>query len=221
MRISFKDKAMQNSGFMKMGWVVAAAMGAVVLFSGFQDNTNKMGVVNLATVFNDSEFGKKRKIEGEALKQAREGLLEFLDTYRVMTIEQAQRIRELSLKPTVTAAEKAELERLKADVIAADKKAKEYSQKASLTPEERQLLIEYTNRSQQIIELANRWLRDFTQELQTWDDKTRTEGLDKTRVAIQQAAKQQGYSIVLDASIAPYAANDMTDAALKAMNANK
>ncbi len=212
---------MRNNYFMQMGWVVAAALGGVMLFSGFQDNSSKIGVVNIATVFNDSDFGKKRKQEGEALKSAREGLLEFIDTYRVLTLEQATKLRELSLKANPTASETAELARIKADVQAADKKAKELSIKQNLTPEERNLLQEYTDRSQKMVDLAQRWLREFSMELEKWDSDNRTAGLDKTRAAIQQVSKQQGFSVVFDASIAPYAANDVTDAALKAMNANK
>lgn len=212
---------MRKTLMMQMGWVLVAAIGTVMLFSGFQGDANKFGTVNIATVFNESDMGKKRKAEGEALKSSREGLLEFIDTYRVLTMEQAQKIRDLMLKPNRTAAETAEMERIKADVVAADKKAKELSTKPNLTPEERTLLTEYTNRSQQIVELANKWLRDFTQELQAWDDRTRNEALDKAKAAIQQVAKAQGYSVVFDSNVAPYSANDITDAALKAMNANK
>src|SRR5688572_7618411 len=115
--------------FNQFGWVVAAALGATMFAGGFQVNSQKIGVVDMAKVFGDSEFAKKQSEQLKAFGNARSGILEFLETYRAFTPEQAARFRELSLKANASAAEKAEVEKIKQDVMAADKKLKALQQK--------------------------------------------------------------------------------------------
>ena len=188
---------------------------------GFQGGSEKSAVVDVQKVVEQSEFGKQNQVTFNEMKTGREAVLEFIDTYRVLTADQAQKIRDLSLKVGITAPEKAELERVKADVIAADKKSKELSQKSNLTPEERTLIEDYARRSQAMEATAQRWFREFTTEMQTWADKQKLASVDKARVAIQEVGKAGAYSIVFEVGVAPYGANDITDSALKAMNAKK
>lgn len=196
-------------------------MAGAMLGLGFQGATEKTAVVDVQRVVEQSEFGKQNQVTFNEMKTGREAVLEFIDTYRVLTADQAQKIRDLSLKAGITAPEKAELERVKADVIAADKKSKELSQKTNLTPEERTLIEDYARRSQAMEATAQRWFREFTTEMQTWADKQKLASVDKARVAIQEVGKAGAYSIVFEVGVAPYGANDITDAALKAMNAKK
>ena len=205
----------------KIAYLVAAATLGVLAASGFQDTTTKMGVVDISDVVEQSDYGKKNQEDFNTMKSAREGILEFIDTYRVLTNEQALKLRELSLKGNATAAEKAELETLKATIIASDKKSKELAQKATLTPEERTLMQDYAQRSQTMEQVAQRWFREFTNEMQQWADKQKAASIQKARDAVNEVAKAGGYTIVLESGVAPYGANDLTPAALKAMNAKK
>jgi Skp family chaperone for outer membrane proteins len=205
----------------KTGWMIAALLLGVFAAVGFQDASNKIGIVDISKVVEMSDFGKANQASFNQMKTAREGVLEFIDTYRVLTVEQATRFRDLSIKPTPTAEEKAELERIKADVMAADKKNKELSVKANLTPEDRALIEEYSKRANNMEMTAGRWLREFTNELQGWADKQKLTSLDRARAAVQEVAKAQGFTVVFEVGVAPYGANDITDAALKAMNAKK
>lgn len=207
--------------FHRLGWVVAAALAGVMLGSGFQPAESKIGVVNIAEVVEKSEFGRRSQEEFNAMKTAREAVLEFIDTYRVLTVEQATKFRDLSLKTNATAAEKAELDRLKAEVIAADRRSKELSIKTNLTPEERQLMQEYATRSQQMQELTQRWFREFTQQMQSWADAQRLQSLERARAAVQETARAQGFTVVFETGIAPFGANDLTEASLRAMNARR
>lgn len=205
----------------KTGWVVAAALAGIMLGSGFQGGTEKTGVVDIAKVVEASDFGKQNQQTFATMKAAREGVLEFIDQYRVLTNEQAQRIRDLSLKDTLKPDEKAELERVKADVILADKKSKEYSTKTNLTPEERVLIQEYAARSQNMADVAQRWYSQFMSELESWTNKQKLASIDRARAAINEVAKAQGYTIIFEVGVAPYGANEISDATLKAMNAKK
>ncbi len=212
---------MKNTKFLKLGWIAAAALLGILMASAFQATTEKFGVVDISKVVEDSDYGKANQEKFKNLKAAREGILEFVDNYRVLTNEQAQRIYDLSLKETQTAEEKAELDRVKADVIAASKKSLELQSKPSISPEDRTLMEEYSKRSQTMEMVAQRWYKGFTTEMQSWADKQKLASVEKARVAIQEVAKAQGYSIVFEVGIAPYGANDITDASLKAMNAKK
>ena len=205
-----------------LGWLIAAALAGSMVGSGFQGPTEKTGVVDLAKMVESSDFGKLNQASFNQMKQAREGVLEFMTQYPVFTQEQAIRFRDLSIKETaVKPEEKAELDRIKADVIAADKKSKELSIKTNLTPEERTLITEYSNRAQAVAQTQDRWYREFTTDLQNWTDKQKVASIEKARAALTEVAKTQAFTTVFEVGVAPYGANDLTDAALKAMNAKK
>lgn len=212
---------MNNVRFLQLGWVLAAAFIGISLAGGFQDQAVKIGVVDISTVVEQSDFGLQNQVTFEKMKTSREQLLEFIDTYRVLTTEQAQRLRELALKTTPTKEESAEMERIKSEVMLANKRSQELATKPTLTPEERALVEEYARRSQTMNEVASRWFREFTNDMTNWADKQKVESLSRARAAIQQVAKEQGYTVVLEVGVAPYGANDLSTIALQAMNGKK
>lgn len=208
---------MSNNRIQLLGWFLFVAVFGILVGSGFQDATTKIGVVDITKVVEESGFGKQNVEAFNQMKKTREDILEFIDTYRVLTNEQATRIRDLSLKPNPSKEESAELERIKADVIASNKKWQELSTK-NMTPEERILVEDYARRSSAMNEVTQRWFRDFTNEMQTWADKQKLDSIAKARTAINTVAKAQGYSVVFEVGVAPYGANDITAAALAEMN---
>lgn len=205
----------------QLGWILAAALAGVMLASGFQGPTEKSGVADISKIIEGSNAGKANQTQFGVMKQARQDFLEFIDQNRVLTTEQAQRLHDLSIKDSRTEAENAELARIKADVVDQAKKNQDLAGKATLTPEERNLLEEYGRRSQAMNAAEQRWYDEFTSEMQDWADKRKLELVQKARDAISQVAKAQSYTVVFEVGIAPYGANDLTDAALQAMNAAK
>lgn len=212
---------MTNRRFLQLGWALFLLLLGAVLAGGFQGANSKIGVADITRMVDSSDFGKNVKEQYRLMKVAREGVLEFIDNNRVLTLEQAMKIRDLSLKPTPTDAEKAELERIKADVVAANKKWTELSTKSVLSPEDRTLLQEYGDRAQKMNELGQRWIREFTNDMDNWMDGQKLASLNRARAAIQEVAKTQEFTLVIESSMAPYGSNDITDAALAAMNAKK
>ncbi len=212
---------MSSTRFLQFGWVIVAAIAGVALAGGFQTSEIKIGTVDIVRMMDRSDFGKEGQDIFKKMKLAREGVLEFIDTYRVLTTDQAQRIRQLSLKENPSKEEAAELDRTKADVIAANKRSVELATKPNMTPEERTLVEEYARRSQTMNDIAQRWFREFTNEMSDFADKRKLAGLQKARAAISEVSKAQGFTVVFDESTAPYGANDITDATLLAMNAKK
>ena len=205
--------------FQRLGWIVAAAVIGVIAATGFQAGFEKVGIVDLSRMVETSELGKRNIAALDAMKNSREGLLKFIDTNRVLTLDQANQARGLWLKDAPAAADTATLNRLKADIEAQAKKNIEISTKANLTPEERTLLQEYASRSASMERLTAEWFDEFRQEIQGSAQQRRMDTLNKARVAAQGVAKAGSYTLVFDSSIAVYAANDLTDEALKAMNA--
>lgn len=205
------------------GWLAAAVLLGAMLTMGFQGQpaSIKLGVVDVNRVVEKSEFGQENARQLATVKKSRQELLEFVDTYRVLTPEQASRIRELALKEARTKEEDAELERLKSDIVAAFKRLQELSAKTNLTPEERTLLEDYARRSQNMNEQVTRWLREFTDEVASWIDTRKAASYEKARAAVAEVAAKEGYTMVFDGSLVPYGANDVSDAALAAMNAKK
>ena len=203
------------------GWLVAAGLLGAMLSSGFQTPSLKLGVVDVNRVVETSEYGKANQRTLSAMKKSREDVLEFVDTYRVLTPEQATAIRDLMVKPNRTKDEDNELERRKSEVVTANKRLQELSTKTNLTPEERTLLEDYARRSQTMNETASRWLREFTNEIQTWVDARKTDSYNRARAAITEVAAKDGYNMIFESSVTPYGANDVSDAALAAMNARR
>lgn len=201
------------------GWIVAAGLAGVMFGSGFQTPSIKLGVVDLYGVIDKSEIGKTTNKNFQDMKKARESILEFIDQYRILTIEQANQFRDFMLKKERTKPEDAELERLKADIVATSKRSQELATKANLTPEERTLVEEYSRRSQIINDLSNRWLREFADEMQHWSDDRKNENYLKARAAVNEVAAKDGYTMVFEGTVALFGANDISEPALAAMNA--
>jgi Skp family chaperone for outer membrane proteins len=192
-----------------------------MLGSGFQSPTLKLGVVDLNSVIDKSEDGKTSQKQFQSMKKSREGILEFIDQYRILTPEQAIRFRDLSLKTEPTKPEEAELERIKAEVIAASKKSQELAIKPNLTPEERTLVEEYSRRSMNMNDLSSRWLREFTDEVQKYVADKKEENYVKARAAVNEVATKETYTMIFEGTVALFGANDITEQTLVAMNAKK
>lgn len=203
----------------KMGWLVAALFAGMMIGGGFTQPTEKIGVVDISDVVEKSNFGRQNQEKFTQMRVAREGLLEFVDTYRVLTREQAFRLKELSVKENRTAAETAELEKIREDVKAADRRNLELSNKATPTAEELELIREYAQRARDMGDVARMWYQEFTNELQAWADQQKIASIERARAAIHDVARQQGFSVIFESGIAPYGANDITNAALQAMDA--
>src|SRR5476649_2753091 len=93
----------------KFGWIAAAGVAAIIFASGFDTPTLKFGVVDVSKAMTTSDAYKRNGDDLQAQFKLRQDVLEFLNTYPVMTVAQANRFRELSLKPAPTAADTTEV----------------------------------------------------------------------------------------------------------------
>ncbi len=215
--IQVKSKLLNK--FSSLGWLVCFALIGLISGSGFQVTTEKTAVVNLEKAINESEQGKKNLAEFDEMKAARNGLLQFIGTNQVVSTEQAQKLRTLWLKIGATEAEKQELERIKADVAGSAKKWQELSGKQNLTPDEKSLLDDFEGRRRAMDSTLQQWYRQFTDEMETWTAGRSKASADKAKAALNNIAKTQGYTLVFGTAVAPFGANDLTQAVTQALNA--
>ena len=202
----------------QFGSALAVLLLGVLFGGGFQTPAEKNGVVDINALVDGSNYGKGVRDSVEKMRSSREDVLGFIDANRVLTIEQATRLRDLTLKSNRTAPESAELDTLKATVVSTNKKWNELAIKPNLTPEEVTMQREFADRAQKMGDLGNQWVRAFTNDIDAYIEKQKTEANTRARDAITATAKAQGFTMVYDRSFAPYGANDLTDAALAAMN---
>lgn len=188
---------------------------------GFQSQTQKVGVVDLQSVFSQSDLYQQRQSDLKAMGDARSDVLNFLNTYPTITSDQAQTLKTLSLKTDLTPSEKTQLDKLKSDVQASDSAFQALEQKQNPTPDELAKLKSYNDQRTQTGRLYDEWTKDFTDDINTQKDKYRQEVLDKVTTSVQDYAKKQGYTMVFASDVAPFGTNDVTTDALKVMNGKK
>lgn len=207
--------------FEKLGWIVAASLAGAMVGMGFQTKTDKTGTVDIERVFNESTYAKKQTEGLRNMGQARLSVIEFLRTYRTLKAEDAQKFRDLTLKEQKTPADNAELERIKNQAQTDEQTYRQLSTKEKPTQAEVDKITDFNKRKDATGDLMNKWNDDFTNEIQGKQGALRDETLQRVKDAVNSVAKSQGYTIVFAETVAPYSANDLTDAALKAMNDKK
>ena len=213
---------MKNGRFAIAGWIIAAGLAGVMFASGFNGAADKFGIVDLNKAVQDSEMGKKNKEALDAMVNARKGVIEFMELQQVLTEEQAQKLRNLSLKTPLTETEKKDLEKVKEDVINAAKNFTALNQKQNPTEEDRRLLGEYNRSIERTQALMRAWGNQFQEELSIKQTDLINESVRRADTAIRDVSKKDGYTVVFSApASAVYGANDLTEAVTKALNAGK
>ncbi|HRF58763.1 MAG TPA: OmpH family outer membrane protein [Fimbriimonadaceae bacterium] len=205
-----------------MGWVVATVVVGVVAVTGFGAQGDKQGIVDLNKVIQTSALGKSNTAKLNAAVTARRGLVEFVRTYKVLTADQARTIRDLTLKENITDQEKQQLEKTKQDVIASDKRRSDLMQKgANLTEDEKRVLSEFAQRAQMMGDMLEEWNGDFNAQLTQIQQDLQNQTIDRAKLALGEVAKAQSFTLVFETNVAPYAANDLTDAVVKQMDSKR
>lgn len=205
-----------------MGWVVAAVVVGVVAVTGFAAQGDKQGVVDLNKVIQTSALGKSNTAKLNAAVTARRGLVEFVRTYKVLSADQARTIRDLTLKENITDQEKQQLEKAKQDVIASDKRRSDLMQKgANLTEDEKRVLSEFAQRAQMMGDMLEEWNGDFNAQLTQIQQDLQNQTIERAKLALGEVAKAQSFTLVFETNVAPYAANDLTDAVVKQMDSKR
>ncbi|RMG26019.1 MAG: OmpH family outer membrane protein [Armatimonadetes bacterium] len=204
----------------KNNWTLYAALAVFGLLAvaAFQNQTPKFGVVNLSTVADKSKLGQREKDAFNAFRTKANNLLTFVNNNKVMTAQQRDRLISLWLKDNPTAAETQELEQLKSAIQTASSRYAELVRKSNPTPDELQELSEKSALAGVTQDILPQLQGFVGQELQARAEQKQTDVLAKARAAAAKYGKEQGFSVIFDQDVAPYAANDVTDEVVKVMD---
>lgn len=203
----------------ELGWTCGIAMIALMVATGFQTKSGeKFGNIDLVRVKQESEFAKKRQGQLVELNGLQQNVIDFVRSYRVFTKEQASRFKDLSLKVKRTPAEEEELTKIKNAVIAADKAYKDLTVKANPTPAEAAQLRDYAGREQAMEEVVQGWVQEFDKDMSNLSKKVDEEYFKAVDSSVKEIGSKQAYTLIFSRDTAPYAANDVTDELIKAVN---
>lgn len=204
------------TGFLSGTTILALGMVALLAGSGFQNNSQKIGVIDSNSVIQKIADAKNMVEQEKNLRTDRETVIQFLDRYRVMKREDAEKFKNLSIKPTKTDAEKAALETVKNAATDAQRKFKDLELKSSPTADELKSLDDYRNRQNEMVEYLQGLVKEFETELGAIHGKNQATLFEAFKAGIDDVGKKQGYTLVMDKNVAPYGANDLTDDVSKA-----
>lgn len=211
----------QRTPFETVGWIVAAALGTAFLL-GFQTPADKAGYVDVNTLVQNSDQIKANDTVLQKYYDERANLLNFVTQNPAIGTDRLPKLKELWLTQNPTAAQTAELERIKTDALADTKRATDYAAKDKRTPDEQAALDDYVRRKQYLEQnVLPAWTQEFEAKLQGIRTDFNTALTKKAREAVAGVARAQGYTIVFASPSALYGANDLTAESTKALNAAK
>ncbi len=204
------------TGFLSGTTILAIGMVAVLAGSGFQGANQKIGVIDSNAVMQAVALAKNMVEDEKNLKTDRETVMAFLQRYPIIKKEDAEKFKNLSIKPVRTDPEKAELEKLKVMATDTVKKFKELELKSSPSQDELKLLDEFRNRKNEMDEYLQGLFKDFQTELAGIHDKNQGIVYEAFKMGVNDIGKKQAFTLVLDKNIAPFGANEITDDVTKA-----
>ncbi|MBS1709293.1 MAG: OmpH family outer membrane protein [Armatimonadetes bacterium] len=210
---------MSKRSVLAVAAVALVGIGALVS-SGFQGGPEKFAVVDMNKVMNDSKKGQKTREFLQGNFRQRTGVLEFLNANDVATDEQATKLRQLSLKENPSDQDKADVEKVKDDIKKAVKNFNDLNLKTSPTPEDRNVLETLNARRSAIKEkIIPAMQKEFDEEFNELNRKMQGDLLAAAKEAVKEAAGKKAVTMVFESSVVMFSANDLTEDAVKAMNA--
>lgn len=208
---------------MKSNRTIFVISGIVIAFlsvAAFQNNTMKLGVVDLSKVAEDSKLGKRKKAEFDARRNQMAALLQFVNENRVMTRAQGNQLKTLMLLPSPSPTQAEDLKKLQDTIRAQKAELDTLMRKVGPTQAELQRANELSAMLNEAGEMAREWNQDFGTDMSQLAQQSQQEVIDKARVAAQKVGQRGGFTVVFEAGVAVYAANDVTQDAIRQMDAD-
>ncbi len=198
------------------GWILSIALASGIVVAGFQAKQEKVGVVDFSKVANESLEAKKFEDQLGIAQRVRVGIIQFIQANPTIRVDDAVKLKELSLKATPTDADKAEIEKIKNAASASEARLRVIQTKEKPTQQEL-LELDDLNRRRG---LTQQTLDKFAQEMQAEIQDKQVTGMadvrSKVRITISSVAKSQGYTLVYSTDSAVYGVNDITADCVKA-----
>jgi Skp family chaperone for outer membrane proteins len=206
---------------MKINRVTVAAVGIVAAFfaiSAFQNQTLKFGVVDLGAVADGSKLGARKRVEFDARRDKMTALMQFVAEQRVVSRAQCSQLKTLMLTANPTPAQAQELKQLQDQVRAQKTEFDTLMRVVSPRPDQLQRANELSAMANEAQEILRDWNQEFNFEMQQLRQAFQEEVLEKAKEAAKKVSQRGGFSTVFEAGVAVYAANDITQDAIKQMD---
>ena len=204
----------------KLGWVVAAGVVGAMFGMGFQASAPKFATVDMQKVFSDADFTQSENAELQQYANPRIQLLHFLQKNLPMSPDDARKYADISTQATVrNAAQDIEIKRIEADAESATQKRNDLlvKQESALTADDHKAMQDFSARAQQNTAFGQQLEQKLEQDIEQKKIELHDKAMEQVRKSVGDVAKKQGYSVVFTSEAAPYAANDLTPDALKAV----
>ncbi|MEW5883902.1 MAG: OmpH family outer membrane protein [Armatimonadota bacterium] len=198
--------------------VVATLAVVLIGLAAFQNQTTKFGVVDLSAVADKSKLGEREKQAFDTFRREVNNILTFINNNKVMTAQQRDQLLTLWLAENSTDQQKQQLEQVKSAIQTASSRYAELVRKTNPTPDELTELSEKSALAGVTQDVLPQIQNSLAQELQARAQEKQTSVLTKAREAAAKYGKQQGFTLIFDSNVAPYAANDVTDEVVKVMD---
>lgn len=203
----------------------AGLVAAIAFTVGFQQGQEKVATVNLEKVMIECNLGVAAKNKISARKKVLEDMVKYLDANNVMSVEQATKIRDLTMKEPQTDADRAQLAAVQNEVKKSMDSWNALLEKKSPTKEE----LDEMNKLNANRTAMDGFLKGLQGDLQrdfANYQGTQTEEVYKAaKAAVKETAAKKGFTIVLDQTAVVYSVNestnDITADATKAVGAGK
>jgi len=139
----------------------------------------------------------------------------------MLSADQQKQLGNLLLKQNKTAADQAQIQTLESQSQKDAQALAALQQKKDLTDADRTQLAQLTDEQQNGAQALQAVQDDYRQRLEQQNQQLNQQSLDEIRDAVASVAKQKGLTVVFDASVAIYTANDITQAVINKLNGSK
>ena len=197
----------------KLGWVAAAGLAGAWFVMGFDGNSMKFATVDLEKVFQESDAFKQGNGQLQQYAEPFVQALQWVKNNQVIKPADALAYVTIAVDPK---GDKDKLTQLTNEAQTEQAKFSTLVTTQTPTEAQKQELTEYQGRRQQNGELFQKKSSEFDNVIKQKETELRSSALEKVREEIKEIASKQGYTVIYNVEVAPYAQNDITAEALKA-----
>ncbi len=183
------------------GWMAAGLLLVTLMASGFQSAQEKVASVDITEVLQKSKLGRESNEKLRSAYQQRSDVITFIMDNPVLTAEQAQTLRNLSLKENVTAQEKQQLEAVKVEIRTAANQRASLASKAGRTAEEDALLNSLNQRVQTAGVVMEQFQQQFSEDMDRIESDLRNEAIGRVKTTTRDIARRNGFTQVFEAQV--------------------
>lgn len=219
--MKLKNELMKNPTVALLAGI--ALVGSLGFAAGFQNGSEKIATVDFRKAMLESAPGRKISDGLNNQANALQSLVDYFTVNDVMTKEQANTIKTLTLKENPTEADKKMLEATKQQAANALTEFNSLMEKKEPTQADRDRLQVFAERRGEMSTYVKQLSTDLQSQFDNAITKKQTELRETVKAAVKETATKKGYTVVLDSPAVVYSANegqnDITEDCIKALNA--